>query len=58
MPILLFNLELTKDELTVIWAGLVILKSKPVRHKDAERRRLDAAAKKALSKVERLMEGR
>jgi hypothetical protein len=58
MPTVSYMLELSEDELTVIWASLAILDNKPSRHGDAQQRRLDVASKTALSKVQRLMEGK
>lgn len=58
MPELFYNLELTDDELNILWAALTIIDNGPgKRGADSRQRQLDRALKTALSKVQRLMEG-
>jgi hypothetical protein len=59
MPNVSYMLELSEDEIHIIWASLAILEHRPALQGGGElQRRLDAACKTALSKVQRLMEGK
>jgi hypothetical protein len=59
MPTLLYNLELTEEELTCIWAALSVLDlNKPLKPVSPSHARVDAGLVSALAKVEKLMEGR
>jgi hypothetical protein len=60
MPILLYNLELTEEELTCVWAALTVIdmnrpKVLPLSPSHA---RVDAGLITVLAKVQKLMEGR
>lgn len=54
-----YMLEITEDELSILWAALTILDHNPGLKPDSKAQRdADKAAKSVLSKVERLMVGK
>jgi hypothetical protein len=57
MPILLYNLELTEEELTCVWVALSVLDlHKPPKPVSPSQARVDAGLVSALAKVDKLMQ--
>jgi hypothetical protein len=56
MPILLYNLELTEEELTCVWAALSVLDMNRPKALSPSHARVDAGLSSVLAKVDKLMQ--